>query len=160
MMVALASRGVRLMPSKPKTMAPATTKTKKRQTLASTPDIVVTRAPARWRAGTGGGLVRHPFEDAPDDLGAEACRNEGDDDNEKDAERPDDEVGDRRRRVRADAELGQEVVEPPAALVDLIRLVGGGRPGGREPARGADQGVGRRQGGRGHGRYCVPESAL
>ena len=28
-------------------MAPATTKTKKRQTLASTPDIVVTRAPAR-----------------------------------------------------------------------------------------------------------------
>ena len=31
----------------PSTMAPATTKTKKRQTLATTPDMVVTRAPAR-----------------------------------------------------------------------------------------------------------------
>ena len=47
MMVALARSGVRLMPSMPSTMAPATTKTKKRQTLATTPDIVVTRAAAR-----------------------------------------------------------------------------------------------------------------
>ena len=47
MMVALASSGVRLMPSMPSTMAPATTKTKKRQTLATTPDMVATRAPAR-----------------------------------------------------------------------------------------------------------------
>ncbi len=44
MMVALASSGVRLMPSMPSTMAPVTTKTKKRQTLATTPDMVVTRA--------------------------------------------------------------------------------------------------------------------
>ncbi len=47
MMVALASNGVRLMPSMPSTMAPATTKTKKRQMLATTPDMVATRAPAR-----------------------------------------------------------------------------------------------------------------
>ncbi len=47
MMVALARRGVRLMPSIPSTMAPATTKTKNRQTLATTPDMVATRAPAR-----------------------------------------------------------------------------------------------------------------
>ena len=47
MMVALARSGVRLMPSIPSTMAPATTNTKKRQTFATTPDIVVTRAPAR-----------------------------------------------------------------------------------------------------------------
>ena len=47
MMVALASRGVRLMPSIPSTMAPATTKTKKRQTLATTPDMVATRALVR-----------------------------------------------------------------------------------------------------------------
>ena len=47
MMVALASSGVRLMPSMPSTMAPATMKTKKRQMLATTPDMVATRAPAR-----------------------------------------------------------------------------------------------------------------
>ncbi len=47
MMVALAKRGVRLMPSMPSTMAPATTNTKKRQMLATTPDMVATRAPAR-----------------------------------------------------------------------------------------------------------------
>ena len=47
MMVALARSGVRLMPSMPSTMAPATMKTKKRQIFATTPDIVVTRAPAR-----------------------------------------------------------------------------------------------------------------
>ena len=46
MIVALARSGVRLMPSMPRTMAPATTKTKKRHTFAMTPDMVVTRAPA------------------------------------------------------------------------------------------------------------------
>ena len=47
MIVALARSGVRLMPSIPSTMAPATTKTKKRHTLATTPDMVATRAAAR-----------------------------------------------------------------------------------------------------------------
>ena len=35
------------MPSMPSTMAPATTKTKNRHTLARTPDMVAIRAPAR-----------------------------------------------------------------------------------------------------------------
>ena len=90
MMVALASSGVRLMPSMPKTMAPATTKTKKRQTLATTPDMVVTRAPARGEPERVGGLVGHAFEDAADDPAAQAGHDEGDDDDEQDAERPDD----------------------------------------------------------------------
>ena len=47
MMVALASSGVRLMPSMPSTIPPVTTKTNSRQTLATRPDMVVTRAPAR-----------------------------------------------------------------------------------------------------------------
>ena len=47
MMVALASSGVRLMPSMPSTMAPATMNTKKRQTLATRPVMVATRADAR-----------------------------------------------------------------------------------------------------------------
>ena len=47
MMVALASSGVRLMPSMPSTIAPATTKTNRRHMFAARPDIVVTRAPAR-----------------------------------------------------------------------------------------------------------------
>ncbi len=48
MMVALARSGVRSMPSMPSTIAPATTKTKKRHTFATTPAIVATRAAARW----------------------------------------------------------------------------------------------------------------
>ena len=100
MMVALARSGVRLMPSMPRTMAPATTKTKKRQTFAMTPDMVATRAPARGRARPGGGLVGDALEDAADHLGAVASHDERDEDDEEDAERADDEVRDRRGGVR------------------------------------------------------------
>ena len=47
MMVALARRGVRLSPSMPRMVAMAMTRTKKRQMLAASPEMVVTRAPAR-----------------------------------------------------------------------------------------------------------------
>ncbi len=47
MMVALANKGVRLIPSIPRTMPPATTKTNRRHTFATRPDMVWTRAAAR-----------------------------------------------------------------------------------------------------------------
>ena len=91
-------------------------------------------------------------QDAADDPAAQSGHDQGDDDDNEDAERPHDEVRDRRRRVRADAELGQEVVEPAPALIDLIAVT--------HCPQGAHQGRERRRGERGHGRYSVPESAL
>ncbi len=121
MMVALARSGVRLMPSMPSTMAPATTKTKKRQTFATTPDIVATRAAARveperlavWLATRSRTrrMTLAPYRAA---MSATTRTNE-------DGEWADDQVGDGRRGVGADAELGQQVIEPTPALVDLIR---------------------------------------
>ena len=149
MMVALASRGVRLMPSMPSTMAPATTKTKKRQMFATTPDMVATRAPARCEPDRLAAWVATRSRMRRMTFAAVSSGDERHDDDEDDAERADDEVGDGRCRVRAHAQLGQEVVEPAPALVDLI-----------DGAEGAHQGIGRRQGGRGHGRYSGRESAL
>ena len=68
MIVALASSGVRLMPSIPSTMAPATTKTKKRHMLATSPAMVATRAAGPGRTRAGGRLVRHPGQETPDAL--------------------------------------------------------------------------------------------
>ena len=118
-MVALASSGVRLMPSMPSTMAPATTNTKKRQTLATNarhggdPGAGPGRARAvprpGWRRGRGGG--GSPWR--------RSGRRERHQDDDQDAQRPHDQVRHRRRGVRADPELDQEVVEPATALVDL-----------------------------------------
>ena len=85
MMVALASNGVRLMPSMPSTMAPATTKTKKRQMLATTPDMVATRAPALRRARAVRRLVGDTLEDPADHPGAQPGHDQGDDDDDQDA---------------------------------------------------------------------------
>ena len=145
---------MRLMPSMPSTMAPATMKTKKRHTFATTPDMVPRRGPppAASRSGRRPGWPDAPLE-AADDLGAVASGDERHDDDDDDAERPDHEVHDRRCRVRAHPELGEQVGGPAPALVDLVDRR-------RRPGPGRHQGTGRRQGGRGHGRYSVPESAL
>ena len=117
MMVALASSGVRLTPKHAEHDAPATTKTKQHVGDDARHRRHAAGRPLGPRAGRG--LVGHPLEEAADDLGAVASRNERHDDDEEDAEGPDDEIGDGRRGVRADAELGQEgVVEPAPALVD------------------------------------------
>ncbi len=99
------------------------------------------RGPGRARAG--GRLVGHPGQEALERLGAVARDDGRDDGDEQDLEGPDDEVGDRRRRLRADTELHQQVVEPPAPLVHR-----------------AHQGRGERQEGGGHDRYSVPEFPL
>ncbi len=105
------------------------------------------------RARTVGGLVRDALEEAAEDLGAVASDDEPHDDDEEDAQRADHEIGHRRRRPGVHAELGEQVVEPAPALVDLVDRACRARSA-------LHQGTGRRQGGRGHGRYSGPESAL
>ena len=139
MIVALARSGVRLMPSIPSTMAPATTNHEEAPDVGDDARRGGHTCPGPRRPGSVGRLVGHSFEDTTDHLGAQPGDDERQHHHDEDAEWPHDEVGDRGGGVGADAELGEQVVEPAPSLIDLIgaaRALAGCPPGqGAAPGR-------------------------
>ena len=98
MMVALASRGVRLIPSMPKMMATATTQTKNRQMVAASPAMVVTRAPARSEAARWAAWLATRSRTRLITLGTYLGRHQGDQGDQEDGRRTDDEIDHRAGR--------------------------------------------------------------